>query len=173
MIEVLRFLLGLAAAVSLHVFGLRLHGATPQFFDPFVVLVIYGAMRSGTSRSTVSGSVVGLVQDTLTGGLYGLHGFANTAVAYLISAVRQRFVIQQPLQIAVLAALGGIFQTLVLAFLQWALVTGSELPELVPGLIKMIVTGLATLAVYVGSNRLFAWDLRRRELRNSRIRLGL
>ena len=47
------------------------------------------------------------------------------------------------------------------------------MPELIPSLIKILVTGLATLTVYLGSNRLFAWERHRREQRNSRIRLGL
>lgn len=173
MIDVLRFLLGLAAAVAVHVLGMQIHPATPQYFDPFLVLVIYVSMRASTARSVLAGTLVGWVQDAMTGGLYGLHGFADTATAYLISAVRQRFVVQQPAQVAVLSAVGGIFQGSVLVGLQMALVTGAELPEPVPTVVKVVLTGLATLAVYVGSNRFFSWERRRREQRNRRVRLGL
>lgn len=174
MIELGRFLLGLVAAVALHVLGMQLRVVSvPLYFDPFLVLVIYVSMRASTARSILAGTLVGLVQDALTGGLYGLHGFADTAVAYLISAVRQRFVIQQSSQIAVLASLGGIFQGLVLAGLQLALVTDAELPGATSSFIKVALTGLTTLAVYVGSNRLLAYERRRREQRNRRIRLGL
>lgn len=173
MTEALRFVLGLIVACALHTLGLRIHIAAPLFFDPFVVLVIYASMRTSTARSSLIGTFVGLVQDALTGGLYGLHGFANTSVAFLISAIRQRFVIQQPSQVAVLAGLGGMFQITILSFLQFALVAQAEIVHPGFALAKTFVTGLVTLAVYVGSDRFFAWERHRREQRSRRIRLGL
>ena len=171
MMIALRFLLGLAAAVAVHAAGLHLHALSPQILDPFVVLVIYLGLRAPLAPSALAGSVVGLTQDALTGGLYGLHGFANTLVAYGVSALRQRFLIQQPLQVAVLAALGGAAQLTTLAFLQFFLMAEAEIPHPGFALAKTLVTGLLTMLVYVAANRLFAWDRRRRERRRGRLRL--
>lgn len=172
MSTVLRFLAGLMMAVAAHTLGLQLHPRAPELFDPFIILVIYFSMRSTAAPSALVGSTMGLAQDALTGGLFGLHGFANTAVAYLVAAVRQRFVIQQPSQVAVLAALGGLFQLALLTFLQLALVPMSEAPHIGLVVAKTVATGMLTLMVYLATNRLFAWDRRRRELRNRKIRLG-
>ena len=171
MARVLRFFLGLVIAVSVHALGLRIHGLTPQLLDPFVVLVIYHSLRSSVAVSTTVGSLVGLTQDALTGGLYGLHGFADTLVAYAVAAVRERFLVQQPLQVAILAALGGALQMAALAFLQFALVTPAEVPHPGFALVKMLVTGALTMAVYLAANRFFDWDRGRREKRSRRLRL--
>ena len=169
---VLRFLLGLVLAVGIHTLGLRLHNQAPQALDPFVVLVIYHALRVQVIPSALAGSLVGLTQDVFTGGLYGLHGFANTLVAYTVSAVRQRFLIQQPFQVAVLAALGGALQLTTLAFLQFSLIAAAEIPHPGLALTKMIVTGMLTMLVYVAANRFFSWERQWRAKRNQRLRLG-
>ena len=167
----LRFLLGLAAAVGIHAAGLALYADMPRLLDPFAVLVIYRALRSNVAPSAATGSVVGLTQDVFTGGLYGLHGFANTLVAYMVSAVRQRFLIHQPIQVAVLATLGGTLQLATLSFLQFSLVTDAEIPH--PGFAaaKALITGILTMLVYVGANRFFKWEREWREKRSRRLRL--
>ena len=172
MAVVLRFLLGLVLAVAVHTLAIQVHAYSPQLLDPFVVLVIYQALRANAIPSAMVGSVVGLTQDAFTGGLFGLHGFANTLVAYLVSAIRQRFLIQQPLQVAVLAALGGAFQLTTLAVLQFSLIDAAEIPHPGFAFAKMLTTGLLTMAVYLGANRFFSWERNRREKRSRRLRLG-
>lgn len=169
---VLRFLLGLITAIGAFALALRISPSAPQFFDPFIVLVIYQALRAQAAPSAAVGTLVGLTQDTFTGGLYGLHGFANTLVAYCVSAVRQRFLIQQPLQVAILAALGGALQLATLAFLQFSLLSDPEVPHPGYAVVKMLATGILTMGVYVAANRFFAWDRDRREKRSRKLRLG-
>lgn len=171
MVAALRFLLGLVLAIATHTLALHANEHSPLLLDPFVVLVIYHALRANPIPSAMVGSVVGLTQDAFTGGLFGLHGFANTLVAYLVSAIRQRFLIQQPLQVAVLAALGGAFQLTTLAFLQFSLIDAAEIPHPGFAFVKMLVTGLLTMGVYLAANRFFSWERNWREKRSRRLRL--
>ena len=168
---VLRFLLGLLTAIFCWGLALRLIPGAPRFFDPFLILVLYHSLRSPALGSAGAGTAVGLVHDALTGGLYGLHGFANTLTGYLAGIVRQHFVIQQPLQVALLCLLGGAAQALVLTLLQLTLVADSDLPLPLDSAIKAALTGVLGMLVYVLSNRFFSWERGWRERRGKRLRI--
>lgn len=166
-----RFLLGVLAAVFFWAMALKAHSGAARFFDPFLIVVLYHSLRSPPLGSAAAGTVVGLVHDALTGGLYGLHGFANTLTGYLAGVVRQHFVIQQPLQVALFCLLGGAAQVVVLSLLQFMLVSGSDLTSPLDAGIKALLTALLGMVVYVVSGRFFSWERGWREKR--RTKLGL
>ena len=171
MAAVLRFLAGLVVAAAIHALCSRLPGRAGLWIDPFLIFVLYHSLRHGPSSSAVAGSAAGLTHDALSGGLFGLHGFAGTAIAYAAATVRQRFVIQQPTQVAVLCSLAAGCQTLLLALLQASMVSEGELPRPLDALMHMLLTGLLGTAVFDGAERFFAWDRERRERRARRLRL--
>jgi rod shape-determining protein MreD len=171
MAALLRFLLGLVAATTLLALGQHVTHGFASWFDPFLVLTIYQGLRHGPAASALGGTATGLLQDTLTAGLFGLHGFANTAVGYLVSWVRQRFVIQQPAQVGILCFLAAAFQTLLLALLQVSMVADGELPDPWSTLIRMTTTGILGAVVFDLAGRLFEWERRWRERRGRRLRL--
>ncbi len=152
--KLVRFGLGLAGAVAVHVLGLRATGHFAVAVDLFLVLVVFHSLYSTPAWSTLGGSAAGLVQDALSGGLYGLHGFANTLIGYAACRLQQRLVIQQPLQIGLLFLLSAALQTAVLAILQTLMVRGGELPTLGAMAAKMVTTGLLGALLFALSSRL-------------------
>ena len=171
MSAILRFLLGLAFATVVFVVGLRIDGRFTTLVDPFLIFAVYHSLRHPPLGSAVGGSTAGLVQDALTGGLFGLHGFATTAVAYAVSWIRQRFVIQQPSQVGILCVLAAAFQGLLLTVLQASMVAGGDLPEPSDTLLRMVTTGVLGAAVFVTAEHFFAWEQQYREKRSRRLRL--
>ena len=76
--KLLRFTLGLICAVLVQALGARYVPHLPMYFDPFLILVVYHSLDGSPAWSSIGGSAAGLAQDALSGGPYGLHGFANT-----------------------------------------------------------------------------------------------
>lgn len=134
-----RFLLALLAAVFLQTLALWMLPATWWIVDPFLLLVVIWSLGISPGVSLAVGTTTGWVQDALTGGFYGLHGFANTSTAWIIAQLRQRFVIQQPLQLSLLFALAAILQKLQIALLSYFVLSGAEM--LSPG--KLITIAIA------------------------------
>ncbi|MEM6793496.1 MAG: rod shape-determining protein MreD [Acidobacteriota bacterium] len=153
----LRFILGLLLAIVVYVMALWASSAAGRFFDPFLVLVLYHAIRSSPASSALGGSVAGLVHDSFTGGLYGLHGFANTLTAALATALKQRFVIQRPAQVALLFLLGAAIQTATATLLQFVMVPGADLQAPADRALSSLLTCTLGTLVYVVSGRFFSW----------------
>ncbi|MEM1177896.1 MAG: rod shape-determining protein MreD [Acidobacteriota bacterium] len=168
---VLRFLFGVLVAIFCWAFALKIHPGAAKIFDPFLIVVLYHSLRSPALGSAGAGTVIGLVHDALTGGLYGLHGFANTLTGYLAGVVRQHFVIQQPAQITLFCLLGGAAQVVILGLLQFLLVSDAELPRAADALGKAALTGGLGTLVYLLSTRFFSWERGWRERRRSRLGL--
>ena len=167
------FALGLAAATALHTLGARLAAGFPAVFDLFLVLVVYNSLSSPLGWSTAGGSAAGLMRDALSGGLYGLHGFADTLVAYLTARVRERLVIQKPLQVGLLFALAAAAQLVILASLQFLLVSGAELPGLGTLAARMVTCGVLGPLLLLLDQRLRAAAGRWREQRRRRLKMAL
>ncbi|MEO1365955.1 MAG: rod shape-determining protein MreD [Acidobacteriota bacterium] len=167
----LRFLFGVLAAIFLWALSLKIHPGSARVFDPFLIVVLHHSLRSPPLSSAGAGTCVGLVHDALTGGLYGLHGFANTLTGYLAGLVRQHFVIQQPTQVALFCLVGGAAQVGILGLLQFMLVRNADLPSAADAVIKTALTGGLGMVVYLLAGRFFSWDRGRRERRRNKLGL--
>lgn len=178
---VVRFLLGLGLAAAFYALALRFHPRSADLFDPFLVLVVYHGLRHAAGEgphtsplaAAVVGSLVGLAQDTLTGGLFGLHAFADTLVGWTVAKVQRRMVIQQPLQIALAGLLASAFQLAVLASLQFFMVPGSLQPEPLEVAGRMVLCGALVAAVHLLALRFRRAERRWRERRSRRLRFDL
>lgn len=176
-----RFLLGLFVAAAFYALGLRIHPRLAEVFDPFLVLVVYHALRHGAGEgpqasalvAAVYGSLAGFVQDALTGGLFGLHAFADTLVGWTVAKVQGRMVIQQPHQIALAGLLASAFQLAVLASLQFMMVPGALQPAPADVAWRILVSGLLVATVHGLAVRFRAAEQRWRERRRRRLRLDL
>ena len=162
----LRFLAAALLAALLQMLGLEL---VPHFFlaiDLLLLVSILNTLDSGPVGSLLGGSIAGLVQDALTGGLFGLHGFANTLAAWVAFRVRQRLVIAQPLQIGVLLGLAAGLQQVTLVLLGSLMVPGGELPGVGVLGLRMLTTGILGALIYAGARRFgmrfSSWRERRR-----------
>ena len=169
--KLLRFVVGLVCATLLQALGLRVSSHFFLAVDPFLILVVYHSLDSTPAWSSIGGSIAGLAQDALSGGLYGLHGFANTLVAYASSRLRQRLVIQQSRQVGLLFVLAAAVQLAVLAVLQFLLVGGAELPGLGTMIARMASSGIAGAALFVLADRSRQWHGRWRARRRRRLKI--
>ncbi len=167
----LRFIIGLIFAVLVQTLGLRLSSHFALAFDPFLILVVYYSLDGSTAWSSLGGSAAGLAQDALSGGPYGLHGFANTLVAYAASRLRQRLVIQQPSQVGLLFVLSSALQMATLASLQYLLVSGAELPGLGSMTARLVTSGIAGALLFVLAGKARGWEQDWRARRRTRLKL--
>jgi len=152
--RILRFAAGLVIATFVEVLGLRFFAPFCQVVDPFLILVVYTSLEAPPAWSMLGGSAAGLSQDALTGGLYGLHGFADTLVAWIAARLKQHVVIQRPRQVGLLFALAAGLQQALLAVLQFLTVPGSELPGPGTTAAKIAAAGLLGAGLFVATGRL-------------------
>ncbi len=169
--KLLRFTVGLVLAVLLHALGLRLFDRFALAFDPILILVVYHSLDGSPAWSSICGSVAGLAQDALSGGLFGLHGFANTLVAFASCRLRQRLVIQQPSQVGLLFVLSAALQLAILAMLQFLIVSDAELPGLGSMAARLTSSGIAGSALYVLAGKAREWERSWRARRRRRLKL--
>ncbi len=169
--KLLRFVIGLICAVLIQTLGLQLFSHFALAFDPFLILVVYHSLDGSTAWSSIGGSTAGLAQDALSGGPYGLHGFANTLVAFVASRLQQRLVIQQPSQVGLLFVLSAALQMAILASLQFLIVSGAELPGLGSMAARLVSSGIVGAMLFLLAGRVRAWDKDWRARRRTRLKL--
>ncbi len=161
----------LGAAVLVQVLGVRFLASFPLLVDPFLLVAIAVGLGSTVVGSMVGGTLAGLARDALSGGLYGLHGFADTLVAWSVARLRQRFVIRRSLQVGLLYVLAAGGQQVLVAALQLVMVPGSELPGPATTVAKMILTGLLGIALFVLGHRARDLEQKWRDQRHRRLRI--
>jgi rod shape-determining protein MreD len=67
------------------------------FVDFVLVVVVVAALTAGPFAGLLTGTVGGLVQDALSGGIVGIGGLAKTVVGFLTGVVSLRFIITRPI----------------------------------------------------------------------------
>lgn len=105
----LRIALALAAALTLqtllaHAMGNR------SVIDLVTVAVIYFSLGAGPAAGIVIGSVAGIAQDALSGGVIGVNGFASCLVAFAAGALGSQFIVNSTLPRFVVFAVGSAVQ---------------------------------------------------------------
>lgn len=65
--------------------------------DLVLVAVVYAALARGPVTGMLCGSVGGLAQDALSGGLVGVGGLAKTLVGFAAGVVGAQFIVAQPI----------------------------------------------------------------------------
>lgn len=86
----LRFTAGLLIALTLHALINKLSPGFLEFFDPYVILVVYYAMGGRLTGAIIAGVAAGLVQDAFTISIPGLHAFTLTLSGYIIAFINLR-----------------------------------------------------------------------------------
>jgi rod shape-determining protein MreD len=84
-----------ALALQSTLAGLRIGGVTAV--NLVLVVVVYAGLAFGPGSGLVVGSVGGLVQDALAGGIIGIGGFAKTLVGFAVGVLGAQFIVSQPL----------------------------------------------------------------------------
>jgi rod shape-determining protein MreD len=83
-----------ALALQTTLAGVSMGGATTV--NLVLVAVVYVALAFGPVTGLIAGSLGGLVQDALAGGLIGIGGFSKTLVGFLVGVLGAQFIVSQP-----------------------------------------------------------------------------
>ncbi len=104
--------IALAAALALQttLAGLTIHGATAV--NLVLIAVIYVALAFGPVAGLMAGTVGGLVQDALAGGIVGVGGFSKTLVGFLVGVLGAQFIVAQSLPRFVMFVAGTVVHEL-------------------------------------------------------------
>lgn len=141
--RVLRLLGGLLAAVVVHLLLVAIAPGTAAVLDPFLLLIAFNSMDGNLVMAYAGGAAVGLTQDALTGGLYGVHGVAGTVVGYAGARAAQLLTLQRGYYIALFFAAAVLIQALVLQGLLLALQESPELLSLRQLVLRVAIMGPA------------------------------
>lgn len=83
---------GIAVLILQSVVGYQLVGRR-SLVDGGLVVVVSGAIFLGPTVGVVAGTVVGLAQDALSGGVLGVAGLAKTLVGFVAGVVATQFIV--------------------------------------------------------------------------------
>lgn len=144
--QFVRFVLALAAAALLHFAGARLVPGFGLAVDLFLLVAALEARHGNPLAGMFAGLAAGLLADGLSGGPYGLFGFADTAVGFGIARAAQQLVVQRTTSLAGVFAAGAAAQQAVLAALALVFRDHAELPDPLWLLIKVATTALLGVA---------------------------
>jgi rod shape-determining protein MreD len=85
----------IALAAQTTLAGYIFRASTP--IDLVLIVVVYVAIKSGPVTGLLAGTVAGLVQDALAGGILGIGGLAKTLVGFLSGVLGTQFIVTAPL----------------------------------------------------------------------------
>ncbi len=167
----LKFAAALLVVTALHLLGVELWSGFSLVFDLFLVLAVLNALDGDTFAGLWGGLAAGLVTDAVTGGLYGMHGLADTILAYGTAYATQRLVVQRPASVLLVFSLAAAVQQLTLVALSLLLLPDPELPGFLWVLAKAVSSGLLGVAVFAARRTLLARIGLWRRSRAAKIRL--
>ncbi len=155
-IEVYKFHTGAVAGVALG--ALLLQAFLPVHFPrvgtylelPLLVTIYFGLSRRNPSSGLLLGTVIGLVQDSLSSGHspIGLYGIAKTLVGYFASSIGARLDTEHPIGRFVLAFAFFHFHHATYAVTQRVLVSQHEPFITLPLLIASLVNAALAVALF-------------------------
>jgi rod shape-determining protein MreD len=82
--------IGLLIALTLHSLLDSFFPNALAFFNPYVILVVYYSMGGNIFGAIIAGVVAGLVQDSFSSSIFGLHAFSMTVCAYIVAYINSR-----------------------------------------------------------------------------------
>jgi rod shape-determining protein MreD len=65
--------------------------------DLVLIVVVYVGIKSGPATGLLAGTVAGLIQDALAGGVLGIGGLAKTLVGFMAGVLGTQFIVTAPL----------------------------------------------------------------------------
>jgi rod shape-determining protein MreD len=97
-------LITITAAIALQMVLARYAIGGRWTFDLVLVGVLYAALHWGPTAGMLAGTIGGLAQDALSGGVLGLDGLAKTVVGFAAGIVGAQFVVNKTTPRLLLAA---------------------------------------------------------------------
>jgi rod shape-determining protein MreD len=170
-VRVLKFVLGLAAAVVAHAVGVRLVPHWSQAVDLFTVVLTLNALAGNSLGGLAGGVAAGMAQDALTGGMFGLYGFADTIVGYVVARAAQRLVIERAIGVFPVAAAASLVQQAIVVGLTVLLLPERQLPDLGWVAVCSLVSGVAATLLYALGGWLVVFNEQRRQRRLQKLHM--
>ena len=116
-----------------------------RYFDPFLLVVVYCALRGGEGQGLLAGVAAGWVQDVLFGGpILGLSALAKLLVGFVVGAAGSHFLISGAAARALVLLLATVADALLVQWL--ASVFGIDVTPMSP----LTLASRATLTAVVG-----------------------
>jgi rod shape-determining protein MreD len=144
----IRFAAGLALAVLVYAAGVRIAPASVQAVDLFLVVAVLNALDGNAFAGLAGGLAAGLAQDALTGGLFGLYGFADTLIGYATARAAQRLVIERASGVLPVVAVATVVQQAVVVGLAWLLLPDPRFPDPRWLAVRALTCGLLGALIY-------------------------
>ncbi len=168
----LRFAGALLVVTVAHLLGVGFWSGFGLVFDLFLVLAIFNGLDGDTFAGLAGGLVAGLVADAVSGGLYGLHGLADSIVGYGTAFATQRLVVQRSPSVFLVFTLAAALQQLTLATVTLLMLPHPEFTSYPWVVAKVIATGLLGVIAFLTRRQLLARFSLWRRTRTVRVRLG-
>jgi rod shape-determining protein MreD len=171
-VSALKLLAAAAAAVLLHLLGMRFFGESfPIFVDVFLVVVVIYALEGSSLAALFAGLMVGLLHDNWTHGRpYGLFGFADTIIGYTTARLAQRLVIQRSTGVLALVSFAAVAQEAIVAGLAFLLLPAPLLPSPFSVLVQAGICGVLGMLIHIATINWRRSAEARRRGRMSRLR---
>jgi rod shape-determining protein MreD len=96
-------------------------GVTP---DLILVWVVYCGVRYSRSSAIGGGIALGLVQDSLSGGLLGVNTLSKSLIAYFFSTLKNKFYVEGMVPIGIFLIVSSVFDGLVFYFSMGTILKG-------------------------------------------------
>jgi rod shape-determining protein MreD len=170
-VESLKLLAGIVLAALVHFVGVRLWPDFARAVDVFLVVVALHGLRGNSLSGLLIGFLVGLLQDTLTSGPFGLFGFADTIVGYVTARLAQRLVIQRPTGVLGLVSFASVLQQAITLGLTFLLLPVPAPLNPVWAAVRAGLCGLLGMILYIAGGRWRSTSEARRRGRMSKLRL--
>jgi rod shape-determining protein MreD len=144
----LRFVIGLLIALTLHALLDNFFPNALAFFDPYLVLVVYYSMGGNLVGAMVAGVIAGLVQDSFSGAIFGLHAFSLTFVGYLVAYINSWLVLRGPVFFGV-ALIGSTILNEIVIYILVNILQRQRIEMFEQGMLaKTIITAIFGMLVY-------------------------
>jgi rod shape-determining protein MreD len=93
---------------------------------PLLITVYFGLSRRNPSTGLLLGTVIGLLQDSLSKAPLGLYGIAKTVIGYLASSIGARLDTEHPAARFALTAMFFVVQQLIVVLIERVLLAKPE-----------------------------------------------
>ena len=131
-------------------------GVTP---DLILVWVVYCGVRYSRTSGLGAGIALGLIQDSLSGGLLGVNTLSKGLIAYFFSTLKDKFFVEGVIPIGIFLVFSSIFDGLVFYFSMGTLLKGevasSFLYQLLP--VCSIYNALVGPFMFLVLDRIEGW----------------
>lgn len=121
-----------ALAAQTTLAGYVFRSSTP--IDLVLIVVVYVGIKSGPVTGLLAGTVAGLIQDALSGGILGIGGLAKTVVGFMSGVLGTQFIVTAPLPRFVLLLVATAVHTAIFVGL-YTLLDLRQFPPVYPAIV--------------------------------------